>query len=115
MINFSGLSGTGTSLNRLGIELGPSWSFDLTGAGNQFVSVGLLLGIAFASGKNENRVPVVETDGLEFNGFNSILLINYEFHHLSTGLVYSGGLYNVFGADAEIPTIGIGFNAGGRL
>ena len=109
MVNFEGLSGEGTSLNRIGLEIGPSWSFGLTQAGNQFISLSLLAGASFETGKNENFSPALEKSGLQFN---AVFLLNYEFHHLSTGLIYSVGSYNVIGADKKTPLIGVGFNAG---
>ena len=108
-VNFDGLSGTSTSLSRIGFEIGPSWLFSLTQEGNQFIKLGLLAGIASETGKNENVSPVKEKSGIQFN---SLLLVNYEFHHLSTGLIYSVGSYNVIGADAKTPLIGVGFHAG---
>ena len=86
------------------LQAGPFWSFFL--ADKQFLSVGYLLGFAQENAKSE----IEGQETLEESGvvFSSHILVNYEYHHAD--LIFGGGLYTVYGADEEVPLIGIGLN-----
>ena len=92
------------SLQRAGLELGPVWSFLLTES--QVLSVALLGGFAQETSSNEREfLAPVENSGIVFS---SHLLLNYAYHY--SDFVFGGGLYAVYGADEELPLVGVGLN-----
>ena len=116
MFNYESLSGEekrrqrtiSYSLSRVGLELGPFWSFVL--APKQNLSLGFLVGFAQENASRESEGIPSESDKESALALSTHFLLNYEYHY--SDYIFGGGLYTVYGPDKDLPLLGVGLNLG---